>query len=152
FGPRPWLGLRAHRSTPLAPPSSQQGTEVEMYDNAEQPAPAPVSEIAECLYREHYRYLLGIARRNSADADAEEALQFAFQAFLEHYDRDGAPPPLAWLILTLKRECWAKGRRHPRQVDVQREVACDTPSPEESIERSEALVEARQALALLKPA
>ena len=50
---------------------------------------------------------MAIARRNAAnEADAEEALQKAFAAFIAHFDPQRGAPPLAWLTLTLKRQCW----------------------------------------------
>lgn len=84
-----------------------------MYSStAEQRKRSAVQALAEKLYRQRYTYLLRIAVRNAAgEADAEEALQFAFRAFLEHFDPHGDAPPLAWLTLTFKRECWAKRKR-----------------------------------------
>jgi DNA-directed RNA polymerase specialized sigma24 family protein len=70
-----------------------------------------VRQLATALYRERRGYLLSIARRNaSGEADAEEALQEAFASFIAKFDPDRGAPPLAWLTLTLKRECWAKRR------------------------------------------
>ena len=68
-------------------------------------------ELATRLYAEQRTYLLSIARRNAAnEADTEEALQEAFASFLRGFDPARGAPPLAWLTLTLKRECWAKRR------------------------------------------
>lgn len=70
-----------------------------------------VRQLATRLYREHRTYLFAIARRNATcRADAEEALQEAFIAFIRRFDPDRGAPPLAWLILTLKRECWRRRR------------------------------------------
>jgi RNA polymerase sigma factor (sigma-70 family) len=70
-----------------------------------------VSELADEIYREHRGYLLAIARRNaSSDADAEEAVQEAFVSFIRAFDPGRGAPPLAWLTLTVKRECWRKRR------------------------------------------
>jgi DNA-directed RNA polymerase specialized sigma24 family protein len=68
------------------------------------------------IYAARRGWLLGVARRNSAcEADAEEAVQEAFLAFIETYDPAGGAPPIAWLTLVLKRKCWrAKAAR--RQV------------------------------------
>jgi DNA-directed RNA polymerase specialized sigma24 family protein len=50
------------------------------------------------LYAARREYLLGIAWRSSAcEADAEEAVQDAFLAFIETYDPAGGAPPIAWL-------------------------------------------------------
>jgi RNA polymerase sigma factor (sigma-70 family) len=70
---------------------------------------------AGAIYAANREHLLSIARRNAAcEADAEEAVQEAFVAFIESYDPAGGAPPLAWLTLVAKRKCWrAKGaRRH----------------------------------------
>src|SRR5689334_2545366 len=124
-----------------------------MHANAEESDRAQVRGLAEHLYREHHCYLLGIARRNAAAAagDAEEALQFAFLAFLEHYNLEGGAPPLAWLILTLKRECWVRRRKSLRTCSAEVPIAAEAPGPEESLERSEAVIEACVALRKLKP-
>jgi DNA-directed RNA polymerase specialized sigma24 family protein len=37
-------------------------------------------------------------------------LQEAFTAFVRAYDPGRGAPPLAWLTLTMKRECWRKRR------------------------------------------
>jgi DNA-directed RNA polymerase specialized sigma24 family protein len=59
------------------------------------------------IYAARRGHLLGVAERNSAcTADAEEAVQDAFLAFIESYDPAAAAPPLAWLTLVLKRRCW----------------------------------------------
>ena len=68
--------------------------------------------LATRIYRERRGYLLRIAERNSLNrADAEEALQEAFIAFLRAYDPERGAHPLAWLTLVLKRECWQKSRQ-----------------------------------------
>jgi RNA polymerase sigma factor (sigma-70 family) len=123
-----------------------------MHASHEESSRVQVRDLSERLYRERYRYLLGIARRNAADADAEEAVQFAFLAFMEHFNPEGGAPPLAWLTLTLKRECWMRNRRSSRNFSAEVPIAAEAPGPEESIERSEAVVEAREALGQLKPA
>jgi RNA polymerase sigma factor (sigma-70 family) len=124
-----------------------------MYASTEQSDRTQVKELAERLYRERHRYLLGIARHNGAAAeDAEEAVQEAFAAFIRAFDPGRGAPPLAWLTLTLKRACWAKRRKSLRQGGVPDAIATEAPSPEESIERTEVLLEARQTLAELKPA
>jgi RNA polymerase sigma factor (sigma-70 family) len=70
-----------------------------------------VHQLAAELYAERRGYLLAIARRNAAsEADAEEALQEAFAAFIAHFDPQRGAPPLAWLTLTLKRQCWRQRR------------------------------------------
>jgi RNA polymerase sigma factor (sigma-70 family) len=70
-----------------------------------------VFEIAAQLYRDRYMYLLRIALVNAAsEADAEEALQEAFASFVRAFDPQDGAPPLAWLTLTLKRQCWRQRR------------------------------------------
>jgi RNA polymerase sigma factor (sigma-70 family) len=70
-----------------------------------------VRELADALYREHRYYLLAIARKNAVnDADAEEALQEVFSIFVRSFDPQGGAPPLAWLTLALKRQCWRQRR------------------------------------------
>jgi RNA polymerase sigma factor (sigma-70 family) len=79
-----------------------------MYQDAAQ---RQVRELASELYAERHDYLLAIARRNAhTEADAAEALQEAFASFLRAFDPDGGAPPLAWLTLTLKRQCWRQRR------------------------------------------
>lgn len=70
-----------------------------------------VRELATQLYRDRHTYLFSIARHNAAtERDAEDALQEAFASFLRAFDPSGGAPPLAWLTLTLKRQCWAARR------------------------------------------
>ena len=75
------------------------------------------AELAERLYVENRQRLLAIARRNCAHReDAEEALHDALVLFIEGFDPGHGSPALPWLILTLKRRCWAiSGRR--RELD-----------------------------------
>jgi RNA polymerase sigma factor (sigma-70 family) len=137
-----------------------------MYASTDQPRRERLQALAEQLYRERRRYLLRIALRNAASyEDAEEAVQEAFAAFIRAFDPDRGAPPLAWLTLTLKRECWARRRKGLRRSAGQ-EISPDSPapgvsiasiatggaSPEETIERAERVIEARQRLARLKPA
>jgi RNA polymerase sigma factor (sigma-70 family) len=65
------------------------------------------------IYAASRKHVLSVARRNAAcEADAEEAVQEAFVAFIESYDPAGGAPPIAWLTLVVKRKCWrAKGAR-----------------------------------------
>lgn len=113
--------------------------------------------IAEELFREHRPFLVAIAERNSAHAsDAEEALQDAFLAFLDHFDPVEETPPLAWLTLTLKRRCWAIYRRRRGAPDqpvmhLLSTVADPAPTPEEQIEVTEQLRRHRVLLKVLKP-
>lgn len=70
-----------------------------------------VRELATELYAERHDYLLAIARRNAhSEADAAEALQEAFASFIAKFDPTCSAPPLAWLTLTLKRQCWRQRR------------------------------------------
>ena len=132
--------------------------------SAEQHRDARVQSLAEQLYRERYPYLLRIATRHApSHADAEEAVSEAFAAFLRAFDAESGAPPLAWLTLTLKRECWVRYRRQHLDRSAGQETATDSdgrgfaaesiPSgdtgPEPLFERIE---EARAKLAALKPA
>jgi DNA-directed RNA polymerase specialized sigma subunit, sigma24 homolog len=70
-----------------------------------------VRQLANEIYAERREYLLSIARNNATgEAEAEEALQEAFVSFIRHFDPERGAPPMAWLTLTLKRQCWAKRR------------------------------------------
>jgi RNA polymerase sigma factor (sigma-70 family) len=89
--------------------SQTQREEIPMY--AEEGRQREVAELAAELYREHRGYLLTIACRHAVSrADAEEALQEAFASFIRAYDSGRGAPPLAWLTLAMKRECWRKRR------------------------------------------
>jgi DNA-directed RNA polymerase specialized sigma24 family protein len=75
-----------------------------------------VRELATEIFSERRDYLMAIAKRNAnSEADAEEALQEAFAAFLAHYNPSRGSPPLAWLTLTLKRRCWRANREARRE-------------------------------------
>jgi RNA polymerase sigma factor (sigma-70 family) len=124
-----------------------------MHANTEHSGRSQVKGLAEQLYRERRRYLLGIAHHNGAGAeDAEEAVQEAFAAFIRAFDPGRGAPALAWLTLTLKRECWARSRRRQRPSAELEAMPDDLPGPAQSIERTENLLEARHHLARLKPA
>ncbi len=69
-----------------------------------------VGRLAAELFAEHHDRLLAVARRNCRrDADASDAVQEAFAAFISTYDPARGSPPLAWLALALKRICWKLG-------------------------------------------
>ncbi len=79
-----------------------------MYQDAAQPQ---VRQLATELFTDRHDYLLAIARRNAhTEADAAEALQEAFASFIAKFDPQRGAPPLAWLTLTLKRQCWRQRR------------------------------------------
>jgi DNA-directed RNA polymerase specialized sigma24 family protein len=136
-----------------------------MYASTEQRSRERVQVLADRLYRERYHYLLRIAWGNGAGGDANDAVNDAFAAFLDKFDPDCGAPPLGWLTLTLKRRCWAinRGRRlerraghwfHPESAEPRFSVAglpTQTAGPEESAERAEYVLEARERLAALKP-
>ena len=138
-----------------------------MYASSEQQGRERVHVLADRLYRERYQYLLRIANRNAANReDAAEAVQFAFAAFLDKYDLYSGAPPLAWLTTVSKREAWAKRKREHLDRRAGQEVVpgsersgfsianlpAQTAGPEETIERAEYVLEARERLAALKPA
>jgi RNA polymerase sigma-70 factor (ECF subfamily) len=131
---------------------------------ATSPAPARTStragrtrQIAEQLFRDHRPFLVAIAERNSAHAtDAEEALQDAFLAFLDHFDPANDTPPLAWITLTLKRRCWAIYRRRRGAPDqpvmhLLSTVTDPAPTPDERTEVHEQMRRNRTLLKILKP-
>lgn len=122
-----------------------------------------VQELAVALFEEHGGYLMAIATRNAGGSIpvGEEALQEALISFLRAFDPGRGAPPLAWLTLTLKRECWRRyGReRYDRRAN-QEAGEDDEPgaiverlaSPGESLEeRLAGLHEGRQHLGLLRP-
>ncbi len=123
-----------------------------------------VRVLAEQLYRERYDHLLRIAATNAANRDdAEEAVQFAFLAFIEHFDPEGEAPPLAWLTLVATRDCWRRYRAQHLDRSVGQEaepggegpgaVLDAIPSPASGPEQLIAWVdEARAKLVALKPA
>ncbi len=61
-----------------------------MSSTAGQQGRARVRELADRLFRERYHHLLRIADRSAiSPSDAEEAVQFLFMAFIEHFDPEG---------------------------------------------------------------
>jgi RNA polymerase sigma factor (sigma-70 family) len=132
--------------------------------SAEQDRRAKVQALAEQLYRERYNYLLRIAVKHAASReDAEEAVQFAFLAFVEKFDPESGSPPLGWLTLTLERRCWAARRHMHLDRSAGQEAAPDSagrsfaaesiPSADTGPEQLVELIDdARSRLAALKPA
>jgi RNA polymerase sigma factor (sigma-70 family) len=133
----------------------------------EQTRGARVQAFAAQLYSERHEHLLAVAHANAPNrADAEDAVQFAFLAFLGKFDPDCEAPPLAWLTTTLKRRCWALYRAQHLDRRVSQEAASDSSEPgfsvahipsdaadvEDVIEQTEWVLEARERLADLKPA
>jgi RNA polymerase sigma factor (sigma-70 family) len=105
-------------------------------------------------WREH---LLRVAKRNAAcEADAEEAVQEAFVAFIESYDPAAGAPPVAWLTTTAKRKCWRARDARRREVGellpgAEAEASRFAGSPPETEGRVVDLEEARARLRGLKP-
>ena len=132
--------------------------------SAEQRRRNEVQTLAEQLYRERYHYLLRIAVKNAANRDdAEEAVSEAFASFIRAFDPGGEAPPLAWLMLTIKRGCWDRYRRQhfDRSAGQQTGRARGEPGTDIDSVPSRAIVaeqlvgevdEARSKLASLKPA
>jgi DNA-directed RNA polymerase specialized sigma24 family protein len=124
-----------------------------------------VAAIARRVCREHRADLLRVAHANAATpSEAEDAVQQALVSFLERFDPAGSAPPLPWLVLNLKRKCWAM-RRSPhltrRQLEPEpregsrsrRDRASELPSaavdPQEAVAAGD---EVRGRLAALRPA
>ncbi len=132
--------------------------------SAEQQRRNEVQTLAEQLYRKRYHYLLRTATRNAANyADAEEAVSEGFASFIRAFDPAGEAPPLAWLMLTIKRGCWDRYRRQHLERSAgqqtgraQGESGTDIdsiPSPASATEQLVAEVdEVRTQLATLKAA
>jgi RNA polymerase sigma factor (sigma-70 family) len=77
-----------------------------------------VDRLATQLFAGHRDHLLAIARHNTRrEADAADALQEAFAAFIADYDPERGSPPIAWLTLTLKRRCWRMNERWAVEVE-----------------------------------
>jgi RNA polymerase sigma factor (sigma-70 family) len=125
-----------------------------------------VQALASSIYAEKRSHLLRIAQQNcSGIDDAEEALQEAFIAFIRKFDPDGEAPALAWLTLTLKRECWARAKsphvkrsagqeRHDNDDEmgfVLDDFQDEGPSPQDAVELEERVALVRGAMAQLKP-
>jgi DNA-directed RNA polymerase specialized sigma24 family protein len=138
-----------------------------MYTSTEQRNRERVQVLADQLYRERFHYLLRIARANGAGRDdAPDSVNDAFSAFIDKFDPDCEAPPLAWLTTTLKRRCWAinRSRRLDRRAGqwVDRDsgeprfsvadLPAQTAGVEETVERAEYVLEARERLGTLKPA
>ncbi len=134
-----------------------------MYAGTEQRNRERVQVLADQLYRDHRGRLLAIATRNAANReDASEAVQFAFLAFIEHFDPDAGALPLAWLTTTVKRQCWAAYRLRHLDRSAGQEAAPGEEGPgvvidaipsraAESAQLLERVDEARRQLAALKP-
>lgn len=126
---------------------------------------ARVDALATRLLEERDEHLLNIARRNSVNRDdAEEAFQEAFILFLRKFDADGEAPALPWLIVTLKRECWARIRSKSREqlippsknggegLDLNLEAIPDPAcGPDRTAELADRVTEVREQLDQLKP-
>jgi RNA polymerase sigma factor (sigma-70 family) len=110
-----------------------------------------VNRLAAELFAERHDHLLRIARRNSRrEADARDAVQEAFAAFIATYDPDRGSPALAWLTLALKRICWKlnAARALPCEPLVLAEMSAgESPDPAHRVGARE---EARVRLAALK--
>jgi RNA polymerase sigma factor (sigma-70 family) len=120
--------------------------------------PVRAEDLAGRLYSEHRLHLLSIARRNCGGSqEAEGTLQDALVLFIEHFDPGGGSPPLPWLILTLKRRCWAiyaqrrKAPRPTRPLRLERLTRDRGLVPQDLFEVAEESELLRRGLAALKP-
>lgn len=108
---------------------------------------AQAREIAATIFTHHRHVLLSIARQNSDSTDAaEEALQDALTLFIEKYDPASGTRALPWLVLTLKRRCWAinKGARQEKRLLHEADSERDCYPTPEALARPEMVVEARE--------
>lgn len=95
--------------------------------SSEQRSRNQVQALAEQLHRERFEYLLRIAVKHAANRDdAADSVQFAFLSFVEKYDPASGAPPLAWLTITAKRNCWAARRRRYLDRSAGQEAAPDS--------------------------
>ena len=132
----------------------------------EQRRAAKARELATTLYADHYDRLHAAARRHCDGwADPEEALQEALAIFVASFDPEAGSPPLPWLLLTLKRLCWAAGdrRRFEARLGVtgagsgELEAAINTRAAVGGVDplaaaiQSERARETREAMARLQP-
>jgi len=129
------------------------------------PARARVQVLEGLLARER-EALRRVARANSANvADAEDALQDGYLAFLRFYEGGEGDAALAWLKLVVKRFAWAIGN-HARRHGSRKPVATVEPGElsreaivlvderagtAELTERAEALQRRIELLGELKP-
>jgi RNA polymerase sigma factor (sigma-70 family) len=126
---------------------------------------AEVRELAARICAERRAFLARVANRHApGPADAEDALQESLISFIAKFDPAGGAEPLPWLVVTLKRECWARSRARGRAVQ---EASADadeigfvvealedthpSSSPERMAELGELVAETRGLLDQLKP-
>jgi RNA polymerase sigma factor (sigma-70 family) len=77
-----------------------------------------VDRLATELFAERGAHLMAVARHHTRrEADAADALQEAFVAFIAEYDPRRGSPPIAWLTLVLKRRCWRLNERRVLEVE-----------------------------------
>ena len=77
-----------------------------------------IDRLATQLFMRKHSHLARVARHHCRrEADAEDALQEAFAAFLTEYDPEGGAPALPWLTLVLKRKCWRTNER--REIEIE---------------------------------
>jgi RNA polymerase sigma-70 factor (ECF subfamily) len=78
----------------------------------------PASEI-ECVFRTHYARAVAVLVRVFGDIDlAEEAVQDAFIAAMEHWPSTGLPPsPAGWIITTARNGAIDRLRRESSRAD-----------------------------------
>jgi len=104
------------------------------------------------VYREHYRSLVRFLYRRIGDqARAEDLAQEAFVRALEHQPEK----PRAWLFTVAANLARDEGRRsavrrkHLALVKVEADARPPEPGPEVALERREAVMKVRAALAVL---
>jgi RNA polymerase sigma-70 factor, ECF subfamily len=104
----------------------------------------PVREVVDAVYRSESRRVLATLIRLLGDFDlAEEALQEAFRAALEHWPQDGVPAnPRAWLVSTGRFKAIDGMRRRARFEASVAELAEQLDaSARESAEREQEAIE-----------
>ncbi len=92
---------------------------------ADRGATVPVRDPVEEAFREQYGRAVAVLVRLLGDIDlAEEAVQEAFTAAVEHWARNGPPPsPAGWIITTARNRAVDRLRREAKREDRHREAA-----------------------------
>ncbi len=93
-------------------------------DPTARPDPPTTEQIGQ-IFRQEYGRTVSVLVRVFGDLDlAEDAVQDAAEAALEHWPRDGLPPsPAGWLITTARRKGIDRARRDAARADKHAQAA-----------------------------